>query len=62
MATGPLVEEDLDIGLYGDEPEEPQLPRKKVRLPSSKSNLQISGTSGPVLRLRDCEISIAIEN
>lgn len=30
MATGPLVEEDLDIGFYGDEPEEPLLPRKKV--------------------------------
>jgi len=24
------VEEDLDIGLYGDEPEEPLLPKKKV--------------------------------
>jgi len=31
MAMGPLVEEDLDIGLYGDEPEEPLLPKKKVQ-------------------------------
>lgn len=30
MAAGALVEEDMDIGLYGDELEEPALPRKKV--------------------------------
>lgn len=30
MVISPLVEEDMDIGLYGDEPEEPALPRKKV--------------------------------
>ena len=32
MAAGALVEEDMDIGLYGDELEEPALPRKKVIL------------------------------
>ena len=32
MATEAVVDEEIDIGLYGDEPEEPALPRKKVIL------------------------------
>lgn len=32
MAAGSLVDEEIDIGIYGDEPDEPALPRKRVSL------------------------------
>lgn len=48
MAMGPLVEEDLDIGLYGDEPEEPLLPKKKVPM----GDIYEASRAGDIERLK----------